>query len=47
MKNVLMEMKDKITLRKRAIIETINDERKTPVKWNTQDIDHLLTSLLS
>ncbi len=28
MKNVLMEMKDKIMLRKRAVIETINDELK-------------------
>lgn len=28
MKNVLMEMKDKILLRKRSIIETINDELK-------------------
>jgi len=28
MKNVFMEMKDKIMLRKRSIIETINDELK-------------------
>ncbi len=28
MKNVLMELKDKILLRKRSIIETINDELK-------------------
>jgi hypothetical protein len=28
MKNVLMEMKDKILLRKRSVIETINDELK-------------------
>ena len=28
MKNVLMEMKDKLLLRKRSIIETINDELK-------------------
>ena len=28
MKNVLMEMKDKILLRKRSVIETVNDELK-------------------
>ncbi len=28
MKNVLMEMKDKIMIRKRSIIETVNDELK-------------------
>ncbi len=28
MKNVLMELKDKIMLRKRSVIETINDELK-------------------
>ncbi len=28
MKNVLMEMKDKIMLRKRSVIETVNDELK-------------------
>ena len=28
MKNVLMELKDKILLRKRSVIETINDELK-------------------
>ncbi len=28
MKNILMEMKDKILLRKRSVIETINDELK-------------------
>src|SRR5690606_22141919 len=28
MKNCLMEMKDKILLRKRSVIETINDELK-------------------
>ena len=28
MKNVLMEMSDKILLRKRSIIETVNDELK-------------------
>lgn len=35
MKNVLMEMKDKILLRKRSIIETINDELK-----NIYSIEH-------
>jgi hypothetical protein len=28
MKNVLMELKDKILLRKRSVIETVNDELK-------------------
>ncbi len=28
MKNVLMEMRDKILLRKRSVIETVNDELK-------------------
>jgi hypothetical protein len=28
MKNILMEMSDKILLRKRSIIETVNDELK-------------------
>jgi hypothetical protein len=28
MKNTLMEMKDKILLRKRSVIETVNDELK-------------------
>ncbi|WP_461631803.1 IS982 family transposase [Labilibaculum euxinus] len=35
MKNVLMEMKDKILLRKRSIIETINDQLK-----NICDVEH-------
>lgn len=50
MKNVLMEMKDKILLRKRSIIETINDELK-----NICSIEHsrhrsfgnFLTNLIS
>jgi len=50
MKNVLMEMKDKILLRKRSIIETINDELK-----NICSIEHsrhrsfgnFMTNLLS
>ena len=29
MKNVLMELKDKNLLRKRSVIETVNDELKT------------------
>ncbi|MDR2388980.1 MAG: transposase [Tannerellaceae bacterium] len=31
MKNRLMSMRDKILLRKRSVIETINDEQKTMV----------------
>jgi len=50
MKNVLMEMKDKILLRKRSVIETINDELK-----NICSIEHsrhrsfgnFITNLLS
>lgn len=50
MKNVLMEMKDKILLRKRSVIETINDELK-----NICSIEHsrhrslgnFMTNLLS
>jgi len=32
MKNVLMELKDRILLRKRAVIETVNDELKNMCK---------------
>ncbi|HYG39573.1 MAG TPA: transposase, partial [Cytophagales bacterium] len=50
MKNVLMEMKDKIMLRKRSVIETVNDELK-----NMCQIEHsrhrcfnnFITNLLS
>ena len=50
MKNVMMEMKDKILLRKRSVIETINDELK-----NICSIEHsrhrsfgnFITNLLS
>ncbi|WP_442786032.1 transposase [Marinifilum sp. D737] len=35
MENVLMEMKNKILLRKRSIIETINDQLK-----NIYDVEH-------
>jgi hypothetical protein len=35
MKNVLMELKDKIMLRKRSVIETINDELK-----NSCQVEH-------
>lgn len=42
MKNHIMKMEDKILLRKRAIIETINDELKTIVKWNTPDTEVLI-----
>nr|WP_262483397.1 transposase [Chryseobacterium piperi] len=34
-----MKTEDKILLRKRAIIETINDELKTIARWNTPDIE--------
>ena len=33
MKNVLMEMRDKILLRKRSVIETVNDELKKQPAW--------------
>jgi hypothetical protein len=50
MKNVLMELKDKILLRKRSVIETVNDELK-----NICQIEHsrhrsfanFLTNLIS
>lgn len=35
----IMKTEDKILLRKRAIIETINDELKTIARWNTPDIE--------
>jgi hypothetical protein len=39
-RNVLLELKDKILLRKRSGIETVNDELKTGVKLNIQDTSH-------
>jgi len=38
MKNCLMHIHDKILLRKRALIETVNDELKISVRSNTPDI---------
>ena len=43
MKNSLMSIADKILLRKRALIETVNDELKTSHRLNTQDIVHSVT----
>ncbi len=34
MRNVILEMKDKLLLRKRSVIETINDELKIFVQLN-------------
>ncbi len=45
MKNVIMTMKDKILLRKRSVIETINDQLKTLLKQNIPDIEALLILL--
>jgi hypothetical protein len=45
MKNVLIEMKDKILLRKRSVIKTINDELKTYAPLNTHEIGLLRTLL--
>ena len=41
MKNTLMNINDKILLRKRALIETIHGELKTSVRLNILDIDQL------
>ena len=38
MKNSLMLLQDKIALRKRALIETVNDELKTFAKQNIRAI---------
>ncbi|EMO28437.1 transposase, IS4-like family protein, partial [Leptospira interrogans serovar Bataviae str. HAI135] len=38
MKNKLMPLVDKILLRKRAIIESVNDELKISVRFNILDI---------
>ncbi len=50
MKNVLMEMKDKIMLRKRSIIETINDELKNACQIEHsrhRSFENFLSNLLS
>ncbi len=50
MKNVLMEMKDKILLRKRSVIETINDELKNMCSiehWRHRSFENFLTNLLA
>ena len=39
MKNCLIELKDKILLRKRFLIETIYDELKNSIKLRIQDIE--------
>jgi len=50
MKNSLMHIKDKIILRKRALIETINDELKNMCQiehTRHRSFDNFLTNLLS
>ena len=50
MKNVLMEMKDKIMLRKRSVIETINDELKNICQIEHsrhRSFDNFITNLVS
>lgn len=42
MKGALMSLSDKLLLRKRAIIETVNDELKIQHKWNIQDTGALI-----
>ena len=44
MKGALMSISDKLLLRKRAIIETINDELKKLHRWNTQGTEALKIS---
>lgn len=46
MKNVLMELKDKILLRKRSVIETINDELKNICQIEHSGTDPSVISLL-
>lgn len=45
-RNSLMSIADKILLKKRALIETVNDELKTQHRQSTPDIVLLTTSLL-
>ena len=44
-KNSLMSVADKILLRKRALIETVNDELKTSRRLNTPDTAPSITPL--
>lgn len=44
MKGALMSMSDRVLTRKRAIIETINDELKNMHRWSIQDTGRLTTS---
>lgn len=44
MKGALMSVSDKLLLRKRAIIETVNDELKNMRKLSIQDIEALIIS---
>lgn len=43
MKNLLMSIADKILLRKKSLIETINNELKNIAQENTPDIVHSIT----
>ena len=43
MRNSLMSIADKILLRKRALIETVNDELKNIVQIEIPDIVHSVT----
>ena len=50
MKNCLMLMQDKIALRKRALIETVNDELKNMCQiehTRHRSFDNFITNLLS
>ena len=50
MKNSIMQIKDKIILRKRALIETVNDELKNMCQiehTRHRSFDNFLTNLLS
>ena len=45
MKGGEIPLQDKINLRKRAVIESVNDEQKKYVRLNIPDIVRLLISL--
>ena len=45
MKGTLMSLSDKLLLRKRTIIETVNDELRNISQVNIQDIEPLIISL--
>ena len=50
MKNVLMELKDKILLRKRSVIETVNDELKNICQVEHsrhRSFENFITNLIS